>query len=87
MKRTSTTLAVAAALLEDPDDRHWGYDLTVQAKVSSGTLYPILWRMFEAGWLADGWEDPATTGSRPARRYYTLTDLGRLELTALLSQS
>jgi PadR family transcriptional regulator PadR len=56
--------------------------------VRSGVLYPMLTRMLEAGWLTDGWEDPATIREkRPPRRYYELTDLGRLRLGALLADA
>jgi PadR family transcriptional regulator PadR len=46
----------------------------------------MLQRMQADGWLSDGWEDPAESdGQRPARRYYELTDKGRLELGALIA--
>ena len=51
-------------------------------------LYPILHRMLDEGWLADGWEDPAQLGGkRPPRRYYELTDEGKVELGALLQEA
>ena len=84
MRRTANTLAVAAVLLADPDGRHYGYDLSRRAHVRSGRLYPMLTRMLNAGWLADGWEDPATIGGRPPRRYYQLTTDGRTQLAALM---
>jgi PadR family transcriptional regulator PadR len=65
------------ALLADPDARHYGYELWKATGVRSGTLYPILHRMLNAGWLADGWEEQR--GKRPPRRYYTVTELGRAE--------
>lgn len=82
--RTTTALAqVAAALMGDPADRHWGYSLAKQSGVKSGVMYPILRRMLEDGWLTDGWEDPAETDGRPPRRYYVLTEKGKTELSAL----
>ncbi len=86
MRTTNAVVQVAVALMERPGDRHWGYDLSKRAEVRSGVLYPILRRMLEEGWLADGWED--TTGQRPGRpprRYYEITELGAKELGALLS--
>ncbi len=78
-------IQVAQVLMEDATGRHWGYDLSRRAGVRSGVLYPILHRMLDEGWLEDGWEDPAQIGGkRPARRYYELTDEGRMELGALL---
>jgi PadR family transcriptional regulator PadR len=85
MRQTSALVQVALALMDDPFAEHWGYDLTCRADVRSGVVYPMLSRMLEENWVEDGWEDPASTGGRPARRYYVLTDLGRRELGALLT--
>jgi DNA-binding PadR family transcriptional regulator len=47
----------------------------------SGVLYPMLTRMLDEGWVEDGWEDRTTIREkRPPRRYYVLTDKGRLAL-------
>jgi PadR family transcriptional regulator PadR len=88
MRRTYALIQVALALMDDPTGRHWGYELTRQAGVRSGVLYPILHRMLDEGWLADGPEDPAQLGGkRPPRRYYELTDEGKVELGALLQEA
>jgi PadR family transcriptional regulator PadR len=88
MRRTHALIQVAIALMDDPTGRHWGYDLSRHAGVRSGVLYPILHRMLDEGWLEDGWEDPAQLhGKRPPRRYYELTDEGRLALGALLHEA
>jgi PadR family transcriptional regulator, regulatory protein PadR len=88
MRKTHALIQVALALMEDPTGRHWGYELTKQAGVRSGVLYPILHRMLDMEWLEDGWEDPAQLkGKRPPRRYYELTDEGRLALGALLQEA
>jgi PadR family transcriptional regulator PadR len=86
MKRTKSVGELAVALMADPIGRHWGYELTKQSGLRSGVLYPILHRMLDAGWLEDGWEDPpsgAGKRTRPPRRYYELTDVGREQLGAL----
>jgi PadR family transcriptional regulator, regulatory protein PadR len=83
VRRTRSLAQVAVALMERPDERHWGYDLSKRAGVRSGVLYPMLTRMLNDGWLTDGWEDPTTiTDKRPPRRYYELTEKGRRELAA-----
>jgi PadR family transcriptional regulator PadR len=85
MRRTHALIQVALALMDEPASRHWGYDLARRAGVRSGVLYPMLHRMLDEGWLEDGWEDPShLAGKRPPRRYYELTDEGRIELGALL---
>lgn len=82
-------LAVAAALMSAPGGRHWGYELSRQSGIRSGVMYPVLKRMLDEGWLADGWEDQAEPGreKRPPRRYYKVTDLGRSELGALVARA
>lgn len=88
MRRTHALIQVALALAADPEGRHWGYDLTKRANVRSGVLYPVLTRMLDAGWLSDGWEDPAEIeGKRPARRYHEVTEQGRKALTELLDEA
>lgn len=77
MRITVPTARVLAALLADPDADRYGLDLMQATGLPSGTLYPILHRLQEAGWVDAQWEqiDPAAQG-RPARRYYRLTPLG-----------
>lgn len=88
MRRTHALIQVAMALLDEPTGRHWGYELSKRSGVRSGVLYPMLTRMLDEGFLTDGWEDPATIQQkRPPRRYYELTDQGRLALGAVLQEA
>jgi PadR family transcriptional regulator, regulatory protein PadR len=87
MLLTHALVRLAQALVANPDQRHWGYDLSRQSGVRSGVLYPILSHLLEQGWVTDGWEDRAETDGRPLRRYYRLTDTGRTELAALLERA
>lgn len=88
---TATVAKVLAAFLAAPDHDRYGLELMHTTGHPSGTLYPILARLTDAGWITAHWEDtdPATAG-RPARRYYRLTPDGaataRRELTALHRQ-
>jgi PadR family transcriptional regulator, regulatory protein PadR len=77
MRITVPTARVLAALLAEPDADRYGLDLIQATGLASGTLYPILHRLQEAGWLSAAWEDvdPSAQG-RPARRYYRLTAEG-----------
>ncbi len=54
-----------------------GAEIGRTTKLASGTLYPILLRLEQAGWLESHWEDddPRTLG-RPRRRFYRVTALG-----------
>jgi PadR family transcriptional regulator PadR len=90
---SNQTLRLLAVLLEDPTAEWYGFDLMERTGLKSGTLYPILFRLENAGWLASRSEDvePTEVGRAP-RRFYTLTGEGeraaRLEVdsvgTALL---
>jgi PadR family transcriptional regulator PadR len=80
-KRTDTLIRVATVMLAHPKARHYGYDLSKAADIRSGSLYPILARLLEDGWVTDEWEPIAKKpDGSPPRRYYRLTSLGRREL-------
>jgi PadR family transcriptional regulator PadR len=86
VRTTEPLLQVAEVLLADPQARFWGYDLSRRAHVRSGVLYPLLRRLLEDGWLADGWEQPnARKRNAPPRRYYTVTDAGAEKLREALA--
>lgn len=85
MRRTHGQREVARVLLANPDRVHYGYTLSRESNQRSATVYRMLTRMLEAGWISDGWEDPASTG-RPPRRYYRVTDLGREQLPTLVEE-
>jgi PadR family transcriptional regulator PadR len=58
--------------------REWsGADLIAGSGVPSGTLYPLLYRFEDAGWLVGRWEtgDPKVMG-RPLRKLYRMTGHG-----------
>ena len=64
-------------LSEDLRTELAGADLMSAARVSSGTLYPILLRFERAGLLESRWEKerPEKLG-RPRRRFYRMTSAG-----------
>jgi PadR family transcriptional regulator, regulatory protein PadR len=70
------TLSVLEALLARPSHWHHGYAISRQTSILSGTLYPILMRLDELGWLDTRWEDDVPQG-RPPRHLYRLTGNGR----------
>ena len=49
-------------------------------EVTDGTLYPVLYRLERAGWVAVRWDTPARG---VPRKYYRLTPEGRTELARL----
>ncbi|MGE5055428.1 MAG: PadR family transcriptional regulator [Acidobacteriota bacterium] len=54
-----------------------GADFGSATRLQSGTLYPILLRLEQAGWVESYWESatPQELG-RPRRRFYQLTAVG-----------
>jgi len=53
-----------------------GLDISRHSGIPSGTLYPILMRLDELGWLETKWEDAVPPG-RPPRHLYRLSGNGR----------
>lgn len=86
MKVTHSLALVALAMLQmsrEGAGQIWGYQLSKLSGVRSGVLYPQLDRMMSEGWIEDHWEEKDPAQKRPPRRYYTLTDTGRVELGAV----
>jgi PadR family transcriptional regulator, regulatory protein PadR len=74
LRITVQVARVLGVLAADPDAEHYGLELMQACGLASGTLYPILARLADAGWVRKRWEDidPVAAG-RPARRYYQLS--------------
>lgn len=53
-----------------------GSEIAAASRLASGTLYPILIRTEEAGWIKSEWEDRDQEGTEPRRRLYSVTALG-----------
>ena len=73
---TRTTARTLQAFLESPRSWRYGYDLMKTADISSGTLYPLLARLTDDGWLESRWEEADRPG-KPPRQLYRLTATGR----------
>lgn len=71
------TVAVLRSLLDLPDG-DYGYRIMTRARVSSGTVYPILQRLERAGWIEGYWNGHGKTGQR--RRFYEFTEVGRQKM-------
>jgi PadR family transcriptional regulator, regulatory protein PadR len=67
--------AVLLALVASPQDWRYGYDLSKETGLKSGTLYPLLIRLSEQGLLEAEWREAAQLG-RPPRHAYRLTAEG-----------
>jgi PadR family transcriptional regulator, regulatory protein PadR len=60
-----------------------GAEISRETRLASGTLYPMLMRLEQCGWLTSRWEieDPQVLG-RPRRRYYRVTGVGETRARA-----
>ena len=84
LKRGSAELLILSLL--DARPRH-GYELSKLIRTRSGgqltvhidSLYPLLYRLEERGWISSYW---GTSGSNRRARFYKLTAKGRRQLAA-----
>lgn len=74
VRLSAQTLLILDVLLEDARTWTHGYDIAVRTGLKSGTLYPVLMRLAERGWLEARWEQPVDNG-RP-RHVYRFTPAG-----------
>ncbi|HKW19593.1 MAG TPA: PadR family transcriptional regulator [Terriglobales bacterium] len=58
-----------------PRSWQYGYDLSKQTGLKSGTLYPLLIRLCDQGLLESEWQEPKRVG-KPPRHAYRLTPNG-----------
>ncbi len=70
------TVAVLQALADAADRWHYGYDLCTRLGLAAGSVYPILIRLADRGFLETRWDSERVSG-RPARHLYRLTAAGR----------
>jgi PadR family transcriptional regulator, regulatory protein PadR len=74
MRRSPQTLLVLAEFLQAEQQWRYGYDISRNTGLKSGTLYPILMRLAEHNLLETSWE--TTVEGRPPRHMVKLTEDG-----------
>jgi PadR family transcriptional regulator, regulatory protein PadR len=79
MRVTGPLLKVLDVFLDAQGDEIYGLELIRATRIKSGTLYPLLERLLENGWLEARWEDAPGDPKGPRRRYYRLTGVGAAE--------
>jgi DNA-binding PadR family transcriptional regulator len=82
---TQQTIDVLGALLAMAEMS--GSQIAKQTGLASGTLYPILYRLEDAGWVASRWEegDPVLL-RRPRRRFYRITAMGQRNVARVVAE-
>lgn len=84
IRLTKPTIALLETLLSATSDSPaWGLSICRDADLGPGTVYPILDRLTERGWVTSHDETGPHPG-RPARRFYELTGTGRQLATQAL---
>ena len=69
------TRTALASFLAQPQEWRYGYDITRETGLKSGTLYPLLMRLHDQGFLEAEWR-PSVKAGRPPRHAYRLTASG-----------
>jgi len=88
LSRGTIELAVLALIA---DERRYGYDLLSALStatggslgIKEGTLYPVLHRLEDAGYVEAAWE---AEGRAKPRKYYAITRAGRERLDLLRAE-
>ena len=85
---TLHALLVLKVFANAPLEDHYGLEICRAAGLPGGTIYPILARFEQAGWLTSTWEqiDPVAAGRRP-RRLYRLTPAGAEQAKQALTKA
>ena len=86
MKARSLSYAATAVLEAVGQGHQYGFSVIAVTGLASGTVYPALRRLEDAGYVDSRWEDHrvAQREVRPARRYYEVTEAGQEALAAAL---
>jgi|SRR5579883_2644926 len=80
------TVSVMESLLADPNAWRYGYDISRETGLKSGTLYyPILMRLTANSFVETRWEE--SEPGRPPRHMYRLTPTGRQEAQRFLARA
>jgi PadR family transcriptional regulator PadR len=86
-RRRERDRRVYAVLLDPEYTYHHAYPLAKAARVRSGTLYPLLMRLENVGWLTSDWDAPDPRHpDGPRRRHYVVTPLGAAAMWYLLKR-
>lgn len=72
------------AFHEDRRELH-GWAIMKTTGRSGPTIYGVLDRLEDAGWVTARWEEQHPEGNKPRRRFYRLTPTGTTEATKLLA--
>ena len=83
MGKNYLSFTVAVILQALDNGYQYGFDIMDVTGLPSGTVYPALRRLEDAGYVASKWEKHtiAQQEQRPPRKYYEMTKEGKEALT------
>lgn len=86
--KSSLSYSAAVILQAIANGYGYGFDVMDITGLPSGTVYPALRRMEDAGLVDSKWESEATAqrDGRPVRKYYEITSTGKEALTEALKR-
>ena len=84
LRKSPQTTLVLAEFLQCEQEWRYGYDISRNTGLKSGTLYPILIRLADRGLVEACWQDEPEPG-RPRRHLYRLTADGLASATGALA--
>lgn len=89
MRVTNPLLDVVEVLLDarrGGEDELHGWAIMKAVKRTGPTVYGVLDRLENAGWISGRWERQSAEENRPRRRFYRLTPTGVTASRSLLAQ-
>src|SRR5690348_7686163 len=77
MRITRHVERILSVLLREPAESRYGLEIAKEGGLPLGSIYPILIRLEETGWVTSEWERmDDVVERRTPRRYYRLTAEG-----------
>ena len=79
MRHKYLSYTMALILQATENGYRYGFEVMQATGLASGTIYPALRRLEDAGFVISKWERQgiAQAAQRPARKYYEVTKAGR----------
>ncbi|HXD34733.1 MAG TPA: PadR family transcriptional regulator [Pyrinomonadaceae bacterium] len=88
MGKSYLSYTMAMILQATENGYRYGFDIMAVTGLASGTVYPALRRLEDAGFVVSKWERSsiAQQEQRPARKYYEVSKTGRTVLAEARSR-
>ena len=86
LRVTDATLDVLEVLL-GPDDELYGFKIAKEIDRPTGSVFPILARLEQAGWVFSKWETSEQNSRGSRRRFYRLSPDGVAQAREMLAEA